>query len=139
MPAKKKKVEARPDTGPIAGSQDPASPHLVEKEVTRRVRIKLNREDEQEALDEMLDTMRKRDEIEAAKAAAMGDFRKELKEVDAKIDEKRQLLEFGEWGDHICTQIMDTKKKTVRVILIATGDEIESRPMTEEERQGDLF
>ena len=138
MPAKKKKpapaAEPRPNTGP-----DAEAPTEQETEVTRRVRLKLNRADTEEATKDLLDKMKERDGIEQARAEANKVYRSELKEKDEQINELRTKLELGEWQELPCRQIMDLKKKKVRVILIATGDEIENRPMTEEERQATLF
>ncbi len=112
---------------------------IITKEVERRVRLKLNREEEEKALVDMLAEMKSRDSVQDAKAAAMKDFRRELNEKEAKIGELRERLELGDWIDALCVQTMDLNEKTVEVKIKATGDVIESRPMTEEELQGNLF
>lgn len=75
------------------------------------------------------------DEFDGVKA----DFKSRLERCEAEQNRLSVLLNNGyELRDVECEVISDFKSGQISVVRLDTGEEVEVRPMTEEERQRDL-
>lgn len=79
-------------------------------------------------------------EVEEAKKAAARDLGQKLKTLRAEMDELHEAVRTGrEQQDVQVDHHRNEERKSIETIRLDTGEIIDSRPMTVEERQGSLF
>jgi hypothetical protein len=102
----------------------------IEK-VKMQVRTRLKGEALERELANHMATLKERDRIEEAKAAATKDFKKELKEKDGVIAEQRLTLDKGELGNVEVEVVTGARgKKTYR--RTDTGETLDDDDMPEQ-------
>ncbi len=107
--------------------------------ITRKLRCKLSDEElrsKGEALAGSVDEKQKK-KVEAKNAASIA--RAAIKSLDEKIRRlTRDYQDRSEERPVECREVVDVRRSQVNTVRQDTGETIESRPMSVEERQGDL-
>lgn len=114
---------------------------FTEKEIERMLEVILTDEEIAKRSREMSKVVISRGNLKAqAKIAAEG-FAAEIKLLDQKIESEASAIEHGkEIRKVICKEVLNTEEENEAIIIRTdTGEIIASRPLTEEEKQQNLF
>ena len=109
---------------------------IVETKTTRHLRCKLTDEERLNYGQQQADALQARDQAEDEIAEIKGTYKAKILAKDAEIKVlSAALLSGHEFRDVTCTATHDYTGGIVTTIRLDTGEAVESREMTEDERQ----
>ncbi len=116
----------------------PAKPVTRTVPTTRHLRAELPHKEKSRMFDEVMDLEEQIKDTKKAKDHANEKYKDKLDSLSAK---RLELVELGKEGrkvDVLCDMIFDYTNEKITVIRKDTGETLESRTMTKDERQGTL-
>lgn len=76
------------------------------------------------------------DTIESEKKAAMDEFKSRISEAETRAGELANHCRNGyEYRDYTCRIVRDVEREMVEYYDVMTGDKVDERPFTDEDRQ----
>ena len=109
------------------------------REFIKHLPVELEDEEVQLYGRELSSKLRERDEIDDQESAAKKAAKAAREPIDLRIKALRYMLDTKtETRPVECEEVFDFKGNAVRVYRMDTGDEVDARPMTAEERQRPL-
>lgn len=114
--------------------------NIEEKEVTRQLPVKLTSEEQQQFIQKTYALRRQVKEERAAKAEAVKEHNRRIREFQKELEETEDLLAAGEQEKACeCKESWNYSAGMVITTRNDTGEMVEERPMTDDERQAGLF
>ncbi len=113
--------------------------HINRKEVKRFLRTPLPAEKKNEVMDDLLHKLKDHDELDTERKEVNKGYKGRL---DALADEAKKLrtnLEEGVEEEVVCEEVKDFNAGTWTLKRLDTGEEVERRELTEDERQPDML
>lgn len=106
-------------------------------EITETLKCQLTETEVLAAGQELAEKLQQHHTLEGEKKAVTGQFAAQIKEVDAKVEQKRNLVQNKfEFRPVKCSETHDYKEGTVVVLRLDTSEVVSKRAMTQDERQG---
>lgn len=104
--------------------------------IKRTIREDLSPEKAQEYHSDVLDILSRIDQLEEELATVKSQFKNTIKEQELLLSDRRRSLRQGyEMVDVECDEQMNWDEEVVEIVRCDTGEVLDTRPITEEERQ----
>ncbi len=110
-------------------------PNILRRHVMRDIREGVSEEDRTELTKELLQKLTEEDAMRSKAKDVASAFRNDLKDLHESIVELRAKIELGNVVNMEVEEIKDFKKNTVKFMRTDTREVVESRAMTEEDKQ----
>ena len=106
------------------------------KEITKLLRVELTAEEVYEAAARMASAVLSLRETERSKKESLAGYKERIDSARADMAINAELIDKGTREEEIaCEQVFDYKLSKMAIFRLDTGDQVEERELTEEERQ----
>lgn len=110
------------------------------KTIYRNCLVNLKDDEIRARTDSMMEAMNESDNAERTFASVKDEHKSKIKTIQATIQRLRNAITSRiEWRDVECSEVFDYQKNLVHVFRNDTNQKVESRSMTDKERQQNLF
>lgn len=114
-------------------------PRTIPKAVKKYLPTVLTEDERLHVADELASKLADRDDLENQKKNVVQDFKSRIDGISAEIQTmQREIATRQRWSNVECSEVIDFENAEFRVTRLDTHEVIESRPLTQSERQMEI-